>query len=392
MRGFLRFVFYGWSLLLIGFLHAAEADQASVWTDLGKLGVSLDEAEISELFSVYATSEGAKEWLRVENGTVSVHGRKEALSALKTSIEKLALELPPAIGAKAEGILAGWRIALDPGHLGGEWGPLEARSFRIGEGAVAQEGDLVLATAKYLKASLEGAGAEVLLLREKVGPVTDLRPQDFLGPSDEVPRASSEAEAKRFFLREDIRARGQLLEGWGAHLVLALHINASSWPDPDKYDLLEANHGHILVNGAYLDNEVGDETQRFEMLGRWLVGYHEIELEIATAMAESMAEATGLEPYAYSGDNAVRVNENPYVWARNLMASRLYPAPVVYLEPWVLNSAEVYPWGSLGDYEGTRMIDGLERVSLPRVYADFALEGLLRFVNGRSQTVEMSKP
>lgn len=349
------------------------------WMALDGLGASLAEGQVDELFAVYATAATSGDWFRGGSDGFEMRFSEEGFAALEESLPEWRIVLPEANLATPESPLVGWRIALDPGHMGGEWGPMESRSFQIGEGPVAQEGDLVLATAFHLKKQLEAMGAEVLLLRDTVGPVTDFRPDGMMTEAVKDGEPLTKAQAKRHFLREDIRSRGGKLEAWGAHVVFALHVNASTWPDPENFSLVEGNHGHVLINGAYLDDELGQEEQRAFLVRRWLSGFHAIEREIGSAVARAMAESTGLEPFAYTRSNAVRVNENPFVWGRNLMAGRIFSAPVVYLEPWVLNSEAVYPWGSLGDYEGVRLIDGVERASLPRVYADFVAEGMRRF-------------
>ena len=69
-------------------------------------------------------------------------------------------------------------------------------------------------------------------------------------------------------------------------------------------------------------------------------------------------------------DIAQAVGGNPYVWARNLLANRLYRCPVVFLEPYVMNSQEVWERVQAGDYEGERVIAGSLRKSIYREYAD----------------------
>lgn len=284
--------------------------------------------------------------------------------------------------------LEAWRIAIDPGHIGGEWGPMERRSFRIGNEPVVQEGDLVLAAAHRLAEKLRERGAEVVLVREQPEPLTSERAADFylqafrdllhadtLPPMEDV---RSRAEAL-FYRGSEIEARA-----WRVNteiqpdLVIALHIDAAAWPEGDTLVPVEQNGGHILVNGAYMEGELRRDGMRRAMLWRLLSGYSETEVRFATGVAESMAEKTGLPPVTYRGKNAARVNSNAYVWARNLLANRIYDAPVIYLEPWTLNNASVYAWAQYGDYEGTREIGGEPRASLPAVYADFVFEGLLR--------------
>ena len=67
----------------------------------------------------------------------------------------------------------------------------------------------------------------------------------------------------------------------------------------------------------------------------------------------------------------------PGVWARNLIANRLYECPVVFLEPYVANSKEVFARILAGDYEGTKKVAGKSRVSLVEEYVDATVAGLV---------------
>src|ERR1700730_16185071 len=55
--------------------------------------------------------------------------------------------LPP---AKPNKPLAGLRIALDPGHLGGRWAKMEERWFKVGDTKPVTEGDLTLRVSRML--------------------------------------------------------------------------------------------------------------------------------------------------------------------------------------------------------------------------------------------------
>ena len=100
------------------------------------------------------------------------------------------------------------------------------------------------------------------------------------------------------------------------------------------------------------------------------------EQAVSTTVADVLAGASGLPPYTYTTPNAVRVGSNAYVWARNLLANRLYRTPVLFLEPYVMNSQEVWERVQAGDYEGERVIAGVKRKSIYREYADAVAEGL----------------
>ena len=94
-------------------------------------------------------------------------------------------------------------------------------------------------------------------------------------------------------------------------------------------------------------------------------------------MATSFARATGLPAFSYKGPNAVKIGDVPGVWGRNLLANRLCECPVVFLEPYVANSKDVFARIQAGDYEGTKKIADKQRVSLIEEYVDAVVAGLV---------------
>ena len=115
------------------------------------------------------------------------------------------------------------------------------------------------------------------------------------------------------------------------------------------------------------------------MLQRLLSRTYDEEIQIADTAATAMAIKTGLPPYQYTTDNATKVGTSGYVYSRNLAATRLFRCPVVYFEPYVMNSSDVFARIQAGDYEGTRVINGIERPSIYREYADGVVEGLVEY-------------
>ena len=103
---------------------------------------------------------------------------------------------------------------------------------------------------------------------------------------------------------------------------------------------------------------------RFEMFQRVFSRVHEEEKMLGASVADAMAKSTGLPPYTYLRNNARRTGENPYIWARNLLANRLYQCPVIYLEPYVMNHELTYKRLLLGHYVGRTLL-GSELVTSP---------------------------
>jgi N-acetylmuramoyl-L-alanine amidase len=385
---------WGWAGFALLSVGLEGADGLKAWSDLREEAPVASWSATAELLSeVLVPHAETEKWFRQEAEALWVRTHRKHPGVwleLPWSAEDAAKPLLPPVGP-AERPLEGFRIALDPGHIGGEWGPMERRSFSLEDGPVVQEGDLVHQAARRMQPALEALGAEVLILHEAGQPATEERPADFyleafrdlLRESEGLPDpAEVQRRAEiRFYRRAEIEARAARVAAWQPHLVVALHIDAGAWPDPEAPSAIEANYGHILVHGAYMDSELADDAQRQWLLRRWRRGYPEVEISLGTVLAEAMAEMTGLEPFIYRGKNATRVNDNPYLFARNLMANRIYEAPVIYLEPWVLNDATVYRWAGEGDYDGEREIAGTLRPSLPSTYAAFVVEGLRRWAS-----------
>jgi hypothetical protein len=157
---------------------------------------------------------------------------------------------------------------------------------------------------------------------------------------------------------------------------VCIHLNAEAWGDPKKPTFTPLNHLHTLVNGNYAAVELRNEDVRFEMLLKLLSRSFPEELAVTETVAMSLSRATGLPPYEYPGQNALRLGQTPFVWARNLLANRLYRSPVLFLEPYVMNSHEVWERVQLGDYEGEQKIAGTARKSLVEEYAQAVAQGI----------------
>ena len=309
--------------------------------------------------------------------------------------------------------LSGLKIALDPGHLGGSWAKMEERWFQVGDSKPVQEGDLTLRVARLLATRLRDLGANVSFVRNDDEPTTAKRPDDFRELARKIlirngvpqPRTdvldSTDPEKEKtirwqseilFYRYSEIRRRASLVN-FKLHpdLVLCLHFNAEGWGDPTSPTLTDTNHFHLLVNGSYLPEELEFDDQRFEMIRRLLSRAYDEELPLADTIALAMSHETGLPPYAYPTTNSTtKVGNSGYVYARNLLATRLYRCPVVYCEPYVMNSKDVFARIQAGDYEGMRNINGVERKSIFREYVDSVADGLVEYYSKARKTTTRS--
>jgi N-acetylmuramoyl-L-alanine amidase len=373
------------------------------WTKLGGYQGTIGRGDFIRLLdTVYAPGGAWKNTIRVagDGAHILTDGTNEWL--LRFADEPAPpprywrpLDTMPAAPRPLEGV----RIALDPGHLGGQWAKIEERWFQVGAGTVpVAEGDMTLLTARLLAAKLEAKGAVVVFAHNDTGPLTKLRPEDlrdaalaqlkrqgmaiirdkYNGSADPLRMNSLQWTSELLFYRTaEIQERARLVnQELKPDLVLCLHYNAEAWGDPKNPQLVPKNHMHVMVNGCYSAPELGLDDVRYSMMVKLLSRCYSEELPLAEHVATSMASATGLPPYQYITPNAIRVGKNPYVWARNLLANRLYECPVVYIEPYVMNSQEVWERVQAGNYDGRRMIHGKMRESIFQEYSTAVADGV----------------
>ncbi|MEY2492183.1 MAG: hypothetical protein QOH24_1134 [Verrucomicrobiota bacterium] len=310
--------------------------------------------------------------------------------------------------------LARLHVALDPGHIGGSWAKMEERWFQVGDSRPVEEAEIALRVAKLLAPKLRALGAEVTFVRSRNRPTTPKRPDDFReiaqavlaksgvnDPIDSYEGAADENKDKSirwqsellFYRQSEIRYRARRVnELLQPDLVLCLHFNAEGWGDPKNPTLIDRNHFHLLVNGSYLPEEIKHDDERYEMIRRLLSRTYVEELPLADRMAATFARETGLPPYEYTNDTVVKIGASGYVYARNLLATRVFRCPVVYFEPYVMNSNEAFARIQAGDYEGTREINGVQRPSIFREYAGAVANGLAEYCRNLRMEAAPSHP
>ncbi len=362
------------------------------WQALAPFQRTITRAEFERLLTtVFTVGENWKNFILLtetnavikttDGGIFILQFAEEAAPIPKTW--KATSELP---AAPADQPLRDLHIAIDPGHIGGEWAKMEERWFIHDGGTPVTEGDMTLAVALLLKPKLEALGARVSLVRDKPEPVTSIRPdalrQDAEASSatPQEPESISRLAQRLFYRTAEIHARAEIVNGQlKPDLVLCLHFNAEAWGDPNAPTLIPRTHLHLILNGAYNNEEVALADQRFTMIRKLLSHTHEEEAFVGRTVADTFAEISQLPPYIYPpGGSVVSVDGHPFLWARNLLANRLYDCPVIYMEPYVMNSTQDYARIQAGDYDGVKEIEGQFRPSIFREYADALAEGLRR--------------
>ncbi len=380
------------------------------WRSLPVYRETLTPEEFQSLtLQVFGYDDGWARYLQLKENSLEVNTRRNSENTLALALAKDAASKkePPRYWRKdplknpsRDKPLAGLRVALDPGHLGGAWARMEDRWFRPeGQDPIA-EGDLTLWVAKKLRDRLEGWGAEVFLTRGSAEPVTALRPKDleeiaakYLDEGQDLNLARPEAfralpreeQVRRvsellFYRVAEIRARAALVnEKFRPDLTVCIHFNAGDWGDPEAPRLAASNHLHVLIPGAVEAGEWALDDVRFEALRRMLDGSHFVERPLAEAVAEALARSTGLPPALVPGGSVKKVGDNPYLWSRNLLANRLYENPTIFIEAYVMNHPETIARIQAGDFSGRRNIAGREFSSLYEDYAGGVATGILEY-------------
>jgi N-acetylmuramoyl-L-alanine amidase len=386
--GFVGLLYLLWSLLAVAKLTDL-ADPPN-WSRLDSFQKSISKKEfIRQLNEVYCPRKSWwSPWIEIEENRARI--RKKAGSDDWYDLQFLESNETSNFSL-SRFQLSGSKILIDPGHIGGDFSEMEGRHFAIGDDEPVKEGDLALSVALKLKSELQKKGAIVSLSREQNKPVSQKRPQDFkelaqtwFSRMEWLQKLSEEERSKRiqkrqelyFYRVSEIMVRSEIIRKSQPDLVLCIHLNAAPWPDPDNKSLVTRNDYHVLVNGCYMGGEVAYDNQRFEMIWRLVNRWAGKERLIAEHMSQAFAQETGLPAFAYKGPNALKIGEVEGVWARNLLANRIYEAPVVFLEPYIANSEEVYQRIQMVDSDDEDINKNQKGRSIVKEYVDAVLLGL----------------
>jgi hypothetical protein len=311
--------------------------------------------------------------------------------------------------------LKGIRIALDPGHIGGDWAKLEARWFQIGDDPPVEEAKLNLITCERLAERLEADGATIIWAKHNYEPVTDLRPDDlrseavaalkmrnppnksgytpsFLfgidvrGATDDERRERriNDEAALLFYRVAEIRARGDLVNSQHPDLTICVHYNADDWGDPNHPTLTNQSRLVIFTNGAYEKSELAFDDYKFDMLRKLLDRTAMPEERGCALVGQAMLDELKYPPEIYPGTYfAHHVTNVPSVYARDLLANRIYHGPVIYCEGPYMNARDAYYRIIAGDYLGYRTIQGQSVQSIYRQYAAGVEKGVLEYFGAK---------
>ncbi len=297
------------------------------WSQLERFQKTISrQTFLQRLQTIYTKDDSWKKWIVIdeEENTASIGDFILHFSKVDSSPPGAIFDWRTRsdLSPSREHPLEGLHIALDPGHIGGDFAEIEDREY-IWEDNIVREGTMTLRTAQILTPLLEERGAKVSLVRSELKPVTDKRASDFSNP-------------RLFYRTSEIRARAALINhNIQPDVVICLHYNGTGSKSPES-----SQNFHIILNGTYTAGELAHQDERFQMLQRLLSGTITEEIPLARMIADAFNERIKLPPYRYSDTSRTsqRIGNHPNLWGRNLLANRLYQCPVIFMEPYIMNS------------------------------------------------------
>src|SRR5579862_3963293 len=161
-------------LALVAAIIWSTVTYAADWSVLERYQSTITRPEFEALLAhVYCPSVALTNYLSFTSNSVTVFSTPEKTNTLFTLhfADKSSSFIPHPSSFH--------RIALDPGHIGGEWARMEERYFERGKDRPVEEAVLNLIVARLLKARLEAAGVQVFLTKDNFDPVTTKRAEDF---------------------------------------------------------------------------------------------------------------------------------------------------------------------------------------------------------------------
>jgi N-acetylmuramoyl-L-alanine amidase len=307
--------------------------------------------------------------------------------------------------------LAGYRIAIDPGHIANDTiiGKLEEKfiSMNVPAGTDSMhvafaEGQLTWQTAVLLAARLREAGAEVIFTRNGPG-MTAFGKTFEQWKQDDYPRTldsllkedpgnqnlkdirsgklKGDRAVFRFVFRDaELRKRAEIINAFQPHLTVAIHYNVdesnSPWSRPTN-----KNFCMLFVPGAFQEGELSDSEKRFDFLRLLLLNDIGQSVAVSTSVGAQFTARLNVKAANASDAGYLRTSCKKTgvqgIYARNLSMTRLVHGPIVFGE--TLYQDNVNEAAALSNMSITDRISGQQTSKRVMQVADAYFEGILQW-------------
>jgi N-acetylmuramoyl-L-alanine amidase len=316
------------------------------WDELGHFANMLRNSERAAAMQYYR-EKGAVRFTKPQRQELASWGKERQRLAKQTDPQSL----------------AGYRIAIDPGHIAGdiEMAKIEQRFviLDLADGTKISfcEGDLNLTTAQLLKQRLEQLGADVLLTRPKPNQGAVGKKFAQWRREDLANLLAKEVAAKRmttdhrrylltkapaaqiyeeYFLPEDLKIRASIINAYQPDLTVAIHYNGSPFPRRPWNKPIKENFNMVFMPGAFLARELGSPEARFDFLRMLVLDNLAKSAKFSKLVLDGFTKTLGVPAIPannkifYLRYNSLLVNTG--VYARNLGLTRLVNSPMCYGE------------------------------------------------------------
>jgi len=254
----------------------------------------------------------------------------------------------PEITAKFTHPLNEARIAIDPGHFGGQFARLEERYVEM-ENLYFDEGSLAFLTALQLKRKLEEKGCTVLLTRQAIG--QGAYSENFFDWLKNHPEYWEKGvPLSTIFLRHynrlDLRARAEAINNFKPDLTLLIHYNAvdSDLPNSTQTKATKRNFNLVFIPGAFCKGELATSEDRYHFLRLICTQDLEQSYQMAQELVTYFTNHLRVPPLKTAkrdicgfGNSLVSADG---VFCRNLCLTRLIEGPLCYGETLIQNNEE----------------------------------------------------
>jgi len=267
-------------------------------------------------------------------------------------------------------LLKGIKIALDPGHMGGDpWADRTGKFVVDGKGGKLDEGIMALQTSLLLAKDLEALGAEVAITHEDLGAVSKLDYKTFdLTPfareelvasqyqpwftallsgktlTDRVSAFKSDANVKKLFaetarsryfiLRADLEARVQFINKFQPDLTLVIHYDIAppATGDQNRVNPNGVNYTKAYVTGGFDGSEFAGAKQRMFFIRQMMEAQSWwASVDLGRSILDHIRDDMKIPLQTGHDSNAVKVKDG--IFARNLgIPRKLSNSAVTYLE------------------------------------------------------------
>ncbi|TAE59574.1 MAG: hypothetical protein EAZ89_02375 [Bacteroidetes bacterium] len=315
--------------------------------------------------------------------------------------------------------LAGLRIALDPGHVAGDFEGAKTEGKYVEMKASARSGNqpiqfweanLTLATAFLIRERLEALGATVYMTRTQPGIGAlglsyaewkktlldsalreDLRLKKIT--EAQIRSWSTHPEADKIYYARlynprDLRARANLINAFQPDLTLIIHYNVDepNWRKAVNGIMSpsESNYCMAFVPGSLTKGELIEPEARVTLLRMLLSEDVPQSLALSEAFISASVEKTGV-PVVSEPNNLPYLSQSclyagtPGVYARNLSLNRLVAGPLCYGE----SLCQDHRAESLALNRQEMTVAGMAAPARIEVVAEAYVEAVLRFVAGK---------